>query len=409
MPASRNDRRRSAARKLRKTVDDEFYQLESLKDYEVRDGVEYFLVKWEGYPDEQNTWEPVTNLVRPTQDLIAQMAELRMASQQAGVISSGSRRDAGKVRVKKPSKKRRIEPSQKSRPSKAQKVGKENQECQEKLLDTPISQRTPVNAEDTSPEEHSCRPLSKSGAGRVSGRLSDPIAADHGVDTAPERLLREDTAVESICREQQVQVFANQENVAPLLQGTAGLLPYLSVVLSRTRTWTRQSEPERVEVMKEKRPLLEVAETHGRALLAYFLRNVRYYKPASEAARQVGETELPKFTQRDVGCQVESSAEIPTSLDAEAETAAETTAITEPAEKPDPAILPDTALFAEVTTGSNKVANSEMHPHVNTPSARQSWPAGSLRSPSPAGKTPYAATAPLLDSLVRSASRLRTL
>ena len=39
---------------------DNVYIVERIKDSKVEDGVEHFLIKWEGYEDE--TWEPATNI-----------------------------------------------------------------------------------------------------------------------------------------------------------------------------------------------------------------------------------------------------------------------------------------------------------------------------------------------------------
>lgn len=41
------------------------YEVEYLCDYKVVKGVEYYLVKWKGWPDSTNTWEPLWNLRCP--------------------------------------------------------------------------------------------------------------------------------------------------------------------------------------------------------------------------------------------------------------------------------------------------------------------------------------------------------
>eukprot|EP01055_Gregarina_sp_Pseudo9_P004238 Gregarina_sp_Pseudo_9__4237@NODE_438_length_2829_cov_76_227599_g414_i0_p1_GENE_NODE_438_length_2829_cov_76_227599_g414_i0NODE_438_length_2829_cov_76_227599_g414_i0_p1_ORF_typecomplete_len414_score151_37Chromo/PF00385_24/3_2e10_NODE_438_length_2829_cov_76_227599_g414_i02281469 len=292
-------RRRVSSRRVKRknsSAGEDLYQLESLKDYEVRNGVEYFLVKWEGYPDEQNTWEPVTNIVHPTQELIEQMKELRLMSQSSAKPSQTT----------KGTKKRKMETALRTRPPKSQRVSaaraasretapretapketaslpSRRQPARETARETapsipvPGDESTPQSVvrimsqeeeDDTSPEE--------------SGRRVDKETArgdgDRGDGDGEERLVREETTIEAVCKETQAQPFDNQENVFPVLGDAQEFLCYLSVVVIHTRVWRRENAPERVEVKKEKKALLEAAHTHTRELLAYFLRNVRYYK-----------------------------------------------------------------------------------------------------------------------------------
>jgi Chromo (CHRromatin Organisation MOdifier) domain len=46
-------------------VDDEEYEVEEIKKKRIRNGKIEYLVKWSGYDDKDNTWEPVTNLSCP--------------------------------------------------------------------------------------------------------------------------------------------------------------------------------------------------------------------------------------------------------------------------------------------------------------------------------------------------------
>ncbi|KAM6287061.1 histone-lysine N-methyltransferase SUV39H2 isoform X2 [Aptenodytes patagonicus] len=41
------------------------YEVEYLCDYKVEEGTEYYLVKWKGWPESSNTWEPQKNLKCP--------------------------------------------------------------------------------------------------------------------------------------------------------------------------------------------------------------------------------------------------------------------------------------------------------------------------------------------------------
>jgi len=43
--------------------DDSVYRVEKIVSGEKRGRIRYFLIKWEGYPEEENTWEPERNLL----------------------------------------------------------------------------------------------------------------------------------------------------------------------------------------------------------------------------------------------------------------------------------------------------------------------------------------------------------
>uniref|UniRef100_A0A0G4HGI7 Chromo domain-containing protein n=1 Tax=Chromera velia CCMP2878 TaxID=1169474 RepID=A0A0G4HGI7_9ALVE len=43
--------------------DDSVYHVKKIVSGEKRGRTRYFLIKWEGYPEEENTWEPERNLL----------------------------------------------------------------------------------------------------------------------------------------------------------------------------------------------------------------------------------------------------------------------------------------------------------------------------------------------------------
>ena len=58
-------------------ADDEAeYEVQSILDFKRVSGKPYYLVKWKGYSDEENTWEPTENL-RSCSNLLHQFRQAR--------------------------------------------------------------------------------------------------------------------------------------------------------------------------------------------------------------------------------------------------------------------------------------------------------------------------------------------
>eukprot|EP01057_Protomagalhaensia_wolfi_P001161 Protomagalhaensia_wolfi_Nauph_80__1160@NODE_1684_length_1399_cov_30_977206_g1307_i0_p1_GENE_NODE_1684_length_1399_cov_30_977206_g1307_i0NODE_1684_length_1399_cov_30_977206_g1307_i0_p1_ORF_typecomplete_len415_score56_89Chromo/PF00385_24/3_9e10_NODE_1684_length_1399_cov_30_977206_g1307_i01401384 len=237
---------------------DELYQLETLKGYQVVNGVEYFLVKWEGYPDSQNTWEPVSNLVSPTPELIKQMGTLRNRSDK-----------------KSKSKKRRIEPGRSprvfTRPRKSQRHSLNSVSRSDSLKDD-LPLEPPVNLdEDTSPE-----------GGDLCGSFCEVATQTTNLESPTgAELICEEVEIPQLFQERAAQPYPNQENLFPQVSSDLhAFLARLTCLLRFRRTWRDVNGTERIETNTERRPLLETADTHTRSLLWYFLRNVRYVAPS---------------------------------------------------------------------------------------------------------------------------------
>jgi hypothetical protein len=48
---------------------DEMWHVEAVRDHEMRPDGLYYLIKWTGFPEEENTWEPATQLTEDCEEL----------------------------------------------------------------------------------------------------------------------------------------------------------------------------------------------------------------------------------------------------------------------------------------------------------------------------------------------------
>jgi len=64
--------------------DDKDYEVEEVVDMKVEDSKKFYLIKWQGYPSWENTWEPEENLA--CHDLITEFdlkKELKVAEKKS--------------------------------------------------------------------------------------------------------------------------------------------------------------------------------------------------------------------------------------------------------------------------------------------------------------------------------------
>ena len=59
-------------------MEEETYEIECLQDHKVgRDGKTYLFVKWVGFTEEENTWEPVETMREDVPHLVKKYFEVR--------------------------------------------------------------------------------------------------------------------------------------------------------------------------------------------------------------------------------------------------------------------------------------------------------------------------------------------
>jgi len=121
---------------------EEEYVVEKILDKRTRSGrVEYFL-KWKGYSEEDNTWEPVENLDCP--DLIAEYEEQRKKKKQEIKAKESSE---GLKDPKKSEKK-----LEKSKPTDTEKKKKREEEAKPRGFDRNLDPEKIIGATDASGE-----------------------------------------------------------------------------------------------------------------------------------------------------------------------------------------------------------------------------------------------------------------
>eukprot|EP01053_Blabericola_migrator_P002020 Blabericola_migrator_1__2019@NODE_154_length_12740_cov_225_658329_g135_i0_p5_GENE_NODE_154_length_12740_cov_225_658329_g135_i0NODE_154_length_12740_cov_225_658329_g135_i0_p5_ORF_typecomplete_len320_score67_53Chromo/PF00385_24/7_2e10_NODE_154_length_12740_cov_225_658329_g135_i062327191 len=307
------------------TASEGLFQLEGLKDYEIRNGTEYFLVKWEGYPDSQNTWEPVSNIVHPSKELQEHMSRLRAAAK------ANVRKDVKSVRKSAPKKRKAETTIRVTRKSQRLTAPPQPIVCDEDTSPEPDVSRvfgiqtfpdlsyttmgTQTESEEPSmafgTQTEAFEPATGAGDTTVTEAETEPVE----IPVPDPVLVNEVVVVEQLAKSSSALPVPNQENIPPAFSNeTLKVLSCLSAEVQRTSVYKTKAGETSTHTLKEKLPLLQLVETHPRACLDYFLRNVKYN--SQETERKCDRPVTPP-TQRPVASRAHTSA-VPASEKSEA-------------------------------------------------------------------------------------------
>lgn len=115
--------------------EEEEYSVEKILDKRTKGGKVEYLIKWEGYPDSENTWEPQDNLDCP--DIISNFE---------------AKRTAASAKKEEPPKKRKKETETTTPSAKKKKTAEEEDDSRPRGFDRGLQPERIIGATDTSGE-----------------------------------------------------------------------------------------------------------------------------------------------------------------------------------------------------------------------------------------------------------------